>query len=67
MDYQMIVLDLDGTLTNRDKEVTERTRQVLLESRVSHLMVRKPENLADYVTFSNDEDGVAHVVEKFLL
>ena len=32
MDYQMIVLDLDGTLTNRDKEVTERTRQVLLEA-----------------------------------
>ncbi len=28
------------------------------------LPVRKA---ADYVTFSNDEDGVAHVVEKFLL
>ncbi len=32
MDYQMIVLDLDGTLTNRDKEVTERTRQALMEA-----------------------------------
>lgn len=75
MDYQMIVLDLDGTLTNRDKEVTERTRQALmeaqrrgkrvvlasyvqLESRVSHLMVRRPENLVDYVDFA---------VPKFLL
>jgi hypothetical protein len=23
--------------------------------------------VADYVTFSNDEDGVAHVIEKFIL
>ena len=22
---------------------------------------------ADYVTFSNDEDGVAHVIEKYIL
>lgn len=32
MNYQMIVLDLDGTLTNRNKEVTERTREALMEA-----------------------------------
>ena len=30
MDYQMLVLDLDGTLTNSKKELTEPTRQALL-------------------------------------
>lgn len=32
MNYKMIVLDLDGTLTNRDKEITLRTREVLMEA-----------------------------------
>lgn len=32
MNYKMIVLDLDGTLTNRDKIITERTKRVLLEA-----------------------------------
>lgn len=31
MDYQILVLDLDGTLTNRDKIITPHTKQVLLE------------------------------------
>lgn len=31
MDYQMLVLDLDGTLTNSKKEVTEPTREALLQ------------------------------------
>lgn len=31
MDYRMIVLDLDGTLTNRDKVISERTKKVLME------------------------------------
>ena len=29
--------------------------------------VRPVRSAADYVTFSNNDDGVAHVVEKFLL
>lgn len=29
MDYKMIVLDLDGTLTDRNKEITPRTREAL--------------------------------------
>ena len=31
MEYQMIVLDLDGTLTNSKKELTEPTRKALIE------------------------------------
>ncbi len=31
MNYQMIVLDLDGTLTNRNKVITPRTKEVLFE------------------------------------
>lgn len=31
MDYQILVLDLDGTLTNRDKVVTPKTKQALME------------------------------------
>ncbi|MEG0039993.1 MAG: HAD-IIB family hydrolase, partial [Bacteroides sp.] len=29
--YKMLVLDLDGTLTNTQKEITPRTREVLIE------------------------------------
>lgn len=32
MDYKIIVLDLDGTLTNRDKIITSRTRNALMEA-----------------------------------
>ena len=28
---------------------------------------RQVKEVADYVTLSNDEDGVAHVIEKFIL
>lgn len=32
MNYKMIVLDLDGTLTNRDKVITDHTKSVLMEA-----------------------------------
>lgn len=32
MDYEMIVLDLDGTLTNRDKVITPRTKEALMKA-----------------------------------
>lgn len=32
MDYKMMVLDLDGTLTNRDKIITPKTKQALMEA-----------------------------------
>lgn len=31
MDYKMLVLDLDGTLTNSKKEITEPTKKALIE------------------------------------
>lgn len=31
MKYKMLVLDIDGTLTNARKEITERTRQTIIE------------------------------------
>ncbi len=31
MNYRMIVLDLDGTLTNRNKEITSKTKEALFE------------------------------------
>lgn len=32
MKYKLLVLDLDGTLTNQKKEVTEHTRRTLIEA-----------------------------------
>ena len=32
MNYKMIVLDLDGTLTNREKKITPRTKKALMEA-----------------------------------
>ena len=32
MAYKMIVLDLDGTLTNNKKEITPRTYEALMEA-----------------------------------
>lgn len=34
MNYEMIVLDLDGTLTNRNKEITPRTKEALMEAQI---------------------------------
>lgn len=31
MNYQMIVLDLDGTLTNKEKVITSKTKEALFE------------------------------------
>ena len=31
MNYKIIVLDLDGTLTNRDKIITPRTKEALMK------------------------------------
>ena len=32
MSYNIIVLDLDGTLTNRDKVITPRTKEALMRA-----------------------------------
>ena len=31
-EYKMIVLDLDGTLTNRNKEITPKTKETLMKA-----------------------------------
>ena len=31
MNYQMLVLDIDGTLTNSKKEITPRTKEALIK------------------------------------
>ena len=33
MDYKLLVLDLDGTLTNTKKESTPRNREVLIRAK----------------------------------
>ena len=39
MKYKMIVLDLDGTLTNNKKEITPRTKQVLMQAQAAGVHV----------------------------
>lgn len=39
MSYKMIVLDLDGTLTNSQKKITERTKQALLKAQENGIRV----------------------------
>ena len=34
MDYQILVLDLDGTLTNSKKEITQPTLEALIEKKI---------------------------------
>ena len=39
MQYKLLVLDLDGTLTNRKKEITPRTRDTLLRAQEQGLKI----------------------------
>ena len=39
MAYKMIVLDLDGTLTNSKKEITPRTYEALMEAQKKGIVV----------------------------
>ena len=39
MKYKMIVLDLDGTLTNNKKEITPRTKQALMQAQAAGVHV----------------------------
>ena len=56
---RVIILDLDGTLLHSDKSVSQRTKKVLKECR--------KQGIADEVTESNDNDGVAEYLEKYCL
>ena len=39
--YEIIVLDLDGTLTNRDKVITPRTKEALMKAQECGKKVQK--------------------------
>lgn len=39
MKYKLLVLDLDGTLTNKKKEITEHTRQTLIQAQEKGLKI----------------------------
>ncbi len=39
MKYKMIVLDLDGTLTNNKKEITPRTKEALMKAQVKGVKI----------------------------
>lgn len=39
MNYKMIVLDLDGTLTNHDKVITSRTKRALMEAQKRGIII----------------------------
>ena len=62
MQYQVIVLDLDGTLTNSKKEITEPTRQALIDIQKNGKTVVlgiRPEDVHDSQAFiSNSPDSV---------
>ena len=62
MQYQVIVLDLDGTLTNSKKEITEPTRQALIDIQKNGKTVVlgiRPEDVHDsQALISNSPDSV---------
>ena len=39
MKYKMIVLDLDGTLTNNKKEITPRTKEALMKAQAKGVKI----------------------------
>ncbi len=39
MKYKILVLDLDGTLTNRKKEITPHTRDTLIQAQESGVKI----------------------------
>ena len=51
MDYQMLVLDLDGTLTNSRKELTEPTKQALIEIQEEGKKLYLPADARSTVSF----------------
>ena len=54
LNYKLVAIDMDGTLLNSKNEVSERTKVAIHKA-------------SDYITSTNNEDGVAKVIEKFIL
>ena len=57
MNYNIIVLDLDGTLTNRDKVITPRTKAALMRAQEAGKIVV----LTTQVASEGSDLGVYHV------
>ena len=59
MKYKLLVLDLDGTLTNKKKEITEHTRQTLIQAQEKGLKIVLASGRPTY--------GIAPLAEKLEL
>lgn len=59
MEYKLLVLDLDGTLTNNKKEITEYTRQTLMEAQEKGVKIVLASGRPTY--------GIAPIAEKLEL
>ena len=59
MKYKLLVLDLDGTLTNTKKEITEHTRNTLMEAQERGIKIVLASGRPTY--------GVAPIAEKLEL
>ena len=58
MDYKIIVLDLDGTLTNRDKIITPRTKEALMKNFIINLLDLKQEEVENIETVRNSTTNI---------
>ena len=79
MEYKLVAVDMDGTLLTPQLEISKDTVETI--NKVNDMdmiqyaglgvaMGNAPDYLkdvAEFVTHSNDEDGVRHVLEKFIL
>ena len=61
MNYKMIVLDLDGTLTNREKEITPRTKEALMEAQKRGIIVVSASGRPQ------PSQGIVHLAEELKL
>ena len=64
MKYLLAAIDIDGTLSNSNKELS-----VLIYVGMGVAVVNATEpakDAADLITMSNNEDGVAHVIDMML-
>lgn len=59
MNYKMIVLDLDGTLTNREKKITPRTKEALMEAQKRGIIV--------VLASGRPTQGIVHLAEELKL
>ena len=57
-EYKMIVLDLDGTLTNRNKEISPKTKETLMKAQKQGKIV--------VLVVADDADAAQKIVDEQL-